>query len=93
MAAEGYPDKPKTGGAIGNLAAAGEITGVTIFHAATKQEQDRLVATGGRVLSVTAQADDIAEAQALAYQAIDRIDFPTGFCRHDIGWRALEKVT
>jgi phosphoribosylamine--glycine ligase len=92
MAAEGYPDAPRIGGEIKGLDAAAASEGVTIFHAATQEEQGRLVATGGRVLSVTAQADDIAGAQARAYRAIDRIDFPTGFCRRDIGWRAVEKV-
>jgi phosphoribosylamine--glycine ligase len=92
MAAEGYPDAPKTGGAIAGLDCAAEIAGVTIFHAATKQEGGRLVASGGRVLSVTGQGPDIGAARTRAYQAIDRIGFPTGFCRRDIGWRALERV-
>ena len=92
MAAEGYPDAPKTGGAIAGLDGAAEIAGVTIFHAATKQEGGRLVASGGRVLSVTGQGPDIGAARTRAYQAIDRIGFPTGFCRRDIGWRALERV-
>jgi phosphoribosylamine---glycine ligase len=92
MAAEGYPDAPKTGGAIAGLDGAAEIAGVTVFHAATKQEGARLVASGGRVLSVTGQGPDIGAARTRAYQAIDRISFPTGFCRRDIGWRALERV-
>jgi phosphoribosylamine--glycine ligase len=92
MAAAGYPDEPKIGGAIAGLDRAAEIAGVTVFHAATKQEGGKLVATGGRVLSVTGQGPDIGAARERAYQAIDRIDFPTGFCRRDIGWRALERV-
>jgi phosphoribosylamine--glycine ligase len=92
MAAEGYPDAPKLGGAIAWLDRAAEIPGVAIFHAATKLEGGRLVATGGRVLSVTGQGPDIGAARELAYQAIDRISFPEGFCRRDIGWRALERV-
>jgi phosphoribosylamine--glycine ligase len=92
MAAKGYPDAPDLGGAIAGLERAAEIGGVTIFHAATRQEGGRLVATGGRVLSVTGQGPDIGTARTRAYQAIDRIDFPTGFCRRDIGWQALERV-
>ena len=92
MAAKGYPDEPKTGGAIAGLDAASEVEGVTIFHAATKEEGGHLVATGGRVLSVTGQGPDIGVARDRAYQAISRIDFPSGFCRNDIGWRALERV-
>ena len=67
----------------------GSLDGVTIFHAATRLEQDRVIATGGRVLNVTAQAPTLREAQARAYAAVDRIDWPEGFCRRDIGWRAL----
>ncbi len=64
---------------------------VIVFHAGTKQDGDRILANGGRVLNVTALAPTISEAQAKAYQAVDLIDWPQGFCRRDIGWRAVER--
>jgi phosphoribosylamine--glycine ligase len=69
--------------------AAGEVEGVTIFHAGTRIVDSRVFANGGRVLNVTAQGASLAEARDRAYAAIDRIDWPEGFCRRDIGWRAL----
>jgi phosphoribosylamine--glycine ligase len=89
MAAKGYPGPYEKGTEIRGLERAGEVPNVTVFHAGTKWEEGRLVATGGRVLGVTALAPTIAEAQKLAYQAVDRIDWPGGFCRRDIGWRAV----
>jgi phosphoribosylamine--glycine ligase len=62
---------------------------VHIFHAATERENGKLVATGGRVLNVTALGSTVAQARARAYQAVDLIDWPDGFCRRDIGWRAV----
>jgi len=92
LAAKGYPEKPQTGGAISGVTRAGALPGVQVFHAGTKRAADgRLVAAGGRVLNVTARAPDVAQAQALAYRAVDLIDFPDGFCRRDIGWRAVGK--
>jgi phosphoribosylamine--glycine ligase len=64
---------------------------VEIFHAGTAMQDGQLVATGGRVLNITAMAPSVAQAQALAYAAIDKIDWPEGFCRRDIGWRAIER--
>lgn len=90
MAARGYPGTPALGGEIRGIAAA-EQTGAVVFHAGTRLEGQRLVATGGRVLAVTARGDSVAAAQAAAYAAVDRIDFPTGFCRRDIGWRAVKQ--
>jgi len=90
MAANGYPGTPMAGGAIGGIAAA-EATGATVFQAGTALDHGRLVAAGGRVLAVTATAADVATAQAAAYAAIDRLDFPTGFCRRDIGWREVAR--
>jgi phosphoribosylamine--glycine ligase len=90
MAAKGYPGTPVQGGAIAGIAAA-EQNGAIVFQAGTRLEGDRLVAAGGRVLAVTALGDSVAAAQTAAYAAIDRIDFPTGFCRRDIGWRAVEQ--
>jgi phosphoribosylamine--glycine ligase len=88
MAAEGYPAKPLTGTAIKGVdTAAGE--GTKVFHAGTALKDGALLATGGRVLAVTAKAKTVREAQARAYEAVDRIDWPEGFCRRDIGWRAV----
>jgi phosphoribosylamine--glycine ligase len=90
MAAEGYPGTPKKGTAISGLTAA-EANGAKVFHAGTKLEGEQLVANGGRVLNVTAQGADVTAAQAKAYEAVDAIDWPGGFCRRDIGWRAVER--
>ena len=65
--------------------------GVIVFQAGTREEDGRILADGGRVLAVTASGDTVAEAQARAYQGVDRIDWPEGFCRRDIGWRAAER--
>jgi phosphoribosylamine--glycine ligase len=90
LAARGYPAKPVTGGEIRGLEAAGAVPGVRIFHAGTARAADgRLIAAGGRVLSVTATANTLRAARDAAYQAIARLDFADGFCRSDIGWRAL----
>jgi phosphoribosylamine--glycine ligase len=91
MAAEGYPDNPRKGTIIRGLEAASSIEGVQIFHAGTKITHNELVANGGRVLNVTARGRTVAEAQTRAYEAIGLIDWPEGFCRRDIGWRALER--
>lgn len=90
MAAKGYPGTPETGGAIKGLAAA-EAEGARVFQAGTRREGDALVASGGRVLTVTATGASVAEAQAAAYRAVDALDFPTGFCRRDIGWREIAR--
>jgi phosphoribosylamine--glycine ligase len=88
-AAEGYPGPPLKGTEIRGLEAARAVEGVEIFHAGTKVVDGRLVADGGRVLAVTAKGRTVADAQKRAYEALDRIDWPGGFCRRDIGWRAL----
>ena len=90
MAAQGYPGMPKAGGAIGGIASA-EADGAKVFHAGTAMNGDRLVASGGRVLNVTALGASVGEAQAAAYGAVSRIDFADGFCRRDIGWREVER--
>ncbi|MEC3912745.1 phosphoribosylamine--glycine ligase [Sphingobium sp. CR2-8] len=90
MAANGYPGTPDKGGAIGGIAAA-EQGGAKIFHAGTAEKDGVLVAHGGRVLNVTATGDTVGAAQAAAYAAVDAIDFPTGFCRRDIGWREVAR--
>jgi len=88
MAAKGYPGAYDKGSEIRGLETAGADPRIEIFHAGTKRAGKRILADGGRVLGVTARGDSIAEAKALAYAAIDRIDWPQGFCRHDIGSRA-----
>ena len=93
MAAEGYPDAPKKGSVILGLERAKSLKGVEIFHAGTKLDGGKLIANGGRVLNITARAKTVAEAQRIAYQAVDRIDWPGGFCRRDIGWRAVQRST
>jgi len=89
MAANGYPGPYEKGSEIRGLEAAEALGGVTIFHAGTIRDGDRLLANGGRVLNVTATGSTIEEAQKRAYQAVDLIDWPEGFCRRDIGWRAI----
>jgi phosphoribosylamine---glycine ligase len=89
MAANGYPGPYAKGSRIRGLKAAGEVEGVTIFHAGTRIVDGRVFADGGRVLDVTARGASLAEARDRAYAAVDRIDWPEGFCRRDIGWRAL----
>ncbi|MGL4965579.1 MAG: phosphoribosylamine--glycine ligase [Inquilinus sp.] len=85
MAANGYPGPYRKGSPIRALEAAGQVPGTIVFHAGTKAEADGTVtAQGGRVLAVTALGADIAEARSRAYQAVDRIDWPEGFCRRDI---------
>jgi phosphoribosylamine--glycine ligase len=89
MATHGYPGHYARGSVIRGLEAAREVPGVTIFHAGTRLQNGRIVADGGRVLGIAARARSVAEAQSLAYRAVGRIDWPEGFCRRDIGWRAL----
>ena len=90
MAANGYPGSYAKGSEIRGLERLKSMEGVTVFHAGTKRGDDgRLLADGGRVLGVTALGDTVALARTLAYEAVDRIDWPGGFCRRDIGWRAI----
>ncbi len=89
LAAKGYPGSYKTGTEIKGLEEAGADPDVEIFHAGTKRDGDHVVADGGRVLGVTARGADIAQAKARAYAAVAKIDWRGGFCRHDIGWRAV----
>ncbi len=89
-AAKGYPDAPMRGTEIAGVESASALPGVTVYHAGTRREGARLLANGGRVLNVTAVATNVAEAQKRAYAALDLIDWPGGFCRRDIGWRALK---
>ena len=90
MAAEGYPGHYLKGSEIKGVADAEALDGVTVFHAGTVRGDDgRLLASGGRVLGITALGKTVEDAQKLAYRAVDAIDWPKGFCRRDIGWRAV----
>jgi phosphoribosylamine--glycine ligase len=91
MASKGYPGAYQKGSEITGLDAAGAEPNVEIFHAGTRRDGGRIVADGGRVLGVTARGRSIAEAKSRAYAAIDKIDWPQGFCRRDIGRRATLK--
>jgi len=87
MAAKGYPGVPQKGGHID----LGGVSGAKVFHAGTAEINGQLVAAGGRVLNVTATGATVRDAQAAAYAAVDQVDFSTGFCRRDIGWREVER--
>jgi phosphoribosylamine--glycine ligase len=89
LAAKGYPATPEKGGAI----EIGDVGDARVFHAGTAEREGRLVANGGRVLNVTAIGGNVTEAQARAYAAVDAVDFPSGFCRRDIGWREAARET
>ena len=91
LATQGYPGAYEKGSTIGNLGPASEIPDVTIFHAGTRLDGQRIVADGGRVLGVTALGDTIADARTRAYEAAAVIDWPDGFSRTDIGWRAINR--
>jgi phosphoribosylamine---glycine ligase len=91
MAAKGYPGDYIKGSAIEGLEAAAAVEGVEIFHAGTRADGDRILANGGRVLDVCALGKTVGEAQARAYEAVDRIRWPDGFCRRDIGFRAVQR--
>jgi phosphoribosylamine--glycine ligase len=92
MAADGYPIQYLKGSVIRGLERAEAMEGITVFHAGTlRNASGEITANGGRVLCVTAKAKTISEAQKHAYQAVDQIDWPEGFCRRDIGWRAVAR--
>ena len=93
VAARGYPGTPASGGAIRAIEAAETVEGVTVFHAGTANGEGGLIASGGRVLAVTAVAETFANARARAYRGVDAIDFADGFHRRDIGWRELERAS
>jgi phosphoribosylamine--glycine ligase len=91
MAAKGYPGTPAKGGKIDRITEA-EAKGAKVFHAGTATSQGGwLIANGGRVLNVTVLGKDIGEARDIAYAAVDELDFESGFCRRDIGWRELAR--
>jgi phosphoribosylamine---glycine ligase len=89
MAAEGYPAAYKKNTVINGLDKASAIPDVQIFHAGTASKDGKVLATGGRVLGVCAIGHDVTSARETAYKAVDAIDWPEGFCRRDIAWRAI----
>jgi phosphoribosylamine--glycine ligase len=91
MAAKGYPGDYKKGTRIDGLDEAAKVEGVEIFHAGTVAKDGAILANGGRVLNVCALGKTVTEAQKRAYEAVDRIQWPEGFCRRDIGWQAVER--
>ena len=91
MAAKGYPGAYEKNTVIGGLDAAGRVEGVTVLHAGTATKDGQVVATGGRVLGITAIGATVAQARERAYRAVDALDWPGGFCRRDIAWRALAR--
>jgi len=91
MAANGYPGPVENGSEIRGLGGL-DAPDLVVFHAGTARDGDRLVAKGGRVIAVTARAATIAAARDRAYAAVDAIDWPGGFCRRDIGARAIGRV-
>jgi phosphoribosylamine--glycine ligase len=91
LCARGYPGETQKGTEIRGLEGASAMEGVEIFHAGTAAKDGRIIATGGRVLNVTALGKTARQAQERAYAAVDRIDWPEGFCRRDIGWRAIAR--
>jgi phosphoribosylamine--glycine ligase len=90
-AAKGYPDAPERGSVIGNLDATTHMPDVIVTHAGTKANGLTLLANGGRVLNITGLGRDVAQARERAYAAIEKINWPGGFYRRDIGWRALAR--
>ncbi|WP_332060627.1 phosphoribosylamine--glycine ligase [Bartonella sp. CB74] len=91
MAAKGYPDSPQKGTVIRNIDKASALSDVKIFHAGTAFHNGELIANGGRVLNITATGETVTHAQKRAYEAVDCIDWPEGFARRDIGWRAIAR--
>jgi phosphoribosylamine--glycine ligase len=90
LATEGYPGDFQKGSVIENIPAADALEDVTVFHAGTRTDGTRILSWGGRVLNVTATGKTLKAARERAYGGVDLIDWPEGFCRRDIGWRALK---
>lgn len=90
LATDGYPGDFLKGSVIENIEAADALDDVTVFHAGTRTDGEKILSWGGRVLNVTATGKTLKDAQVRAYQGVDLIEWPEGFCRRDIGWRALK---
>ncbi|MBL4612656.1 MAG: hypothetical protein JKY91_02830 [Emcibacter sp.] len=88
---KGYPGSYDKNSEIRNLEQAAADDNCYIFHAGTKKDGDKIRATGGRVLNITASGNTVKEAQSRAYAAVDKVDWDQGFCRRDIGWRAVAR--
>lgn len=91
MAAQGYPGSYEKGSEIKKINQANAIENAFVFHAGTKADGNKILATGGRVLGVTGRGQTVREAQTTTYKAVDAIEWEKGFCRRDIGWRALAR--
>jgi phosphoribosylamine--glycine ligase len=91
MAARGYPGQPLRGSRIGGIEDAESVPRVVVLHGGTHEVDDTIFADGGRVLTITALGSDVADARERAYAAIERIKWAEGFCRRDIGWRAIAR--
>ena len=91
LATKGYPGAYEKGSIVGGLETLPEDSSHMVFHAGTARRAGDYVANGGRVLAVTARASNLKDARDQAYKMIDQIDWPEGFCRRDIGWRALDQ--
>jgi len=91
MASNGYPGPYQKNSEIRGISAAESLTGIKVFHAGTKLDNGHYQAVGGRVLNVTALGETVTGSQLAAYEAVDKLDWPEGFCRRDIGWRAIER--
>ena len=91
LAANGYPGTPEKGSVIKGVEKAAAQDRVLVFHAGTQDKEGKLIATGGRVLNIVGLGRNVSEAQARAYEAVDAIDWPGGFCRRDIGWQAVKR--
>jgi phosphoribosylamine--glycine ligase len=90
IAAQGYPGTPASGGTIGGIDAA-ETNGALVFQAGTRQQGERLIAAGGRVLAITGRGTTLRQARDAAYRGVAAIEFPDGLHRRDIGWRELAR--
>jgi phosphoribosylamine--glycine ligase len=91
LAARGYPGAPLRGTKIRGIKDAERLTGVSVLHAGTRREDNEILSDGGRVLTITSLGRTVTEARDRAYTAVDRIDWPEGFCRRDIGWREIAR--
>ncbi|TAL00560.1 MAG: phosphoribosylamine--glycine ligase [Rhodospirillaceae bacterium] len=91
MAAKGYPGAYQKGTVIDGLDEAADSDGVSVFHAGTASKDGQIIAAGGRVLGIAATGKTVTAAQKRAYRGVDAIVWPEGFCRRDIGWRAVAR--